>query len=322
MLITGVSPAGIGYTTAAAIASQDPATLILASRTLSKLKTAASDITAKYPNTNIKIITLDLSSLDSVKHAAREVAKTITHLDILINNAGISTFTRASQSAPDGTILDNQLFTNYLGPFLLTHLLLPLLRAAKHPSTTTRIVNLSSHGHRLSPIRFSDLALAKPDIYDVPSAEQPSRTAPPMLTRQGDDGYAGFLGYGQSKTANILHAYELSRRLRREGIVALSVHPGTIATELSRGLDEQGKVDINSTAPNGLWKSQDAGCATTLVAAFDPKLGGLDLGGEVVGYMADCQLADGLAAAHAKDTGVAKWLWEVSERMLRIDMGI
>lgn len=326
VLITGISPAGVGCTTAVAIASQGPDTLILASRTPSKLEAVTATLKQKFSSVNIKTVALDLATVDSIKAAAAKITSLVDHLDVLINNAGISAQLRDPLPTPDGTIVDLQFFTNHLGPFLLTSLLLPKLQAAAGSGDpakgAVRIINLSSHGHRLSPIRFSDYSFSKPMYDGVPEDEQPSRKVTNPMVLNTIDGYPGFMGYGQSKTANILHATELSRRLRGSGVVALSVHPGTIETELSRGLDDEGRNFINKTAPAGIWKTQDEGAATTLVAAFDPKLGELVTRDEAgIGYLADCQLAEKLAAPHATNVASAKRLWEETERMLGISSG-
>ena len=279
-----------------------------------------ADIEKQYPSVTVKVVLLDLASVDSIKKASEEVGSLVDHLDVLINNAGVSMTERSPIKAPDGTTLDSSFFINHLGVFLFTTLLLPVLQAsaARSPTGATRIVNVSSHGHRLSPVRFSDYAFEK-GVYDVPDSEAPRKGIPDHLSKT-KNGYPGFFGYAQSKTANILHAAELSRRLGRNriNIVAFSVHPGTIETELSRGLDEEGRATISKTAPHGQWKTQDQGSATTLVAAFDPKLGEVDFENGAIGYMSDCQLADDQAAPHASNAGFAKRLWEESEKMLQI----
>ncbi|OAA57108.1 NAD(P)-binding domain protein [Niveomyces insectorum RCEF 264] len=329
VVVTGVGPASIGYTTVLAIASQSPAKLILASRTKKKLDAVAADIAKVYPGVDVRTVTLDLAAVASVKAAAATIAGLVDHIDVLINNAGISTPERHPLTAPDGRTLDSQFFTNHIGVFLFTALLLPQLRAAAVSARSngtkkgaTRVVNLTSQGHRLSPVRFSDYAFEK-DIYEVPESEKPASSIPPFFAKTVD-GYPGFLAYGQSKSANILHASELSRRFSAHGddIVALSVHPGTIETELSRSLDKEGLDTINKTAPKGVWKTQDQGSATTLVAAFDPALGAVGVGSATVGYLSDCQLHDDMVAPHAARTDAAKRLWEESERFLQFSVGL
>lgn len=364
MVLTGVSPTSIGATTAQAIAAHAPEALILASRTPSKLDAVASALATAHPTVPIHTVRLDLSSLDAVRAAAAQIAGLVDRVDVLINNAGINCMTRDPVRTPGDTEVDITFFTNHLGPFLFTHLLLPQLRASaaaaaaaasssaqgKKEKGATRIVNLSSHGHHLSPVRFYDYQLAH-YVYDgVPESQKPPRDLPAAFLRTGaEDGYPGFIGYGQSKTANILHALELNKRLRRQeqkqgdrsgenDILALSVHPGSIQTDLSRALDEDGLKTIEGTvAAGGGWKTLDQGAATTVVAAFDPKLGELAIGGgggggdnddndgkqeEVFGYMADCQLADGVLADWAKDPYNAQMLWHESERMLGVQTGL
>ena len=321
VVITGVSPSSIGSSTVLGIASQSPATLILASRTASKLDAVAGEVSQRYPRVRVEKVILDLLSINAVKLAASEINASVEHIDILINNAGVSLSHRDPVTTPDGSIVDLQFFTNHLGPFLLTELLLPkvLAAAARSAPGVTRIVNLSSHGHRLSPVRFSDYQFARGIFDGVAEEERPSSKVSEGFLRT-QDGYPGFLGYAQSKTANILHSLEMSRLLqtKQTGVIALSVHPGSIQTELSRSLDDVGKRMIDGTAPGGAWKTLDQGAATTLVAAFDPKLADIDVGRGVCGYMSDCQLADHLAASWAKDPIAAARLWEESERMLGI----
>lgn len=327
VVITGVSPASIGATTALAVASQAPQALILASRTASKIDAVAADITEKHPNVVVHKVPLDLSSLDSVKAAAAQIDGLVDHVDVLINNAGINSMTRSPVQTPGDTTVDLTFMTNHLGPFLFTHLLTPKLRAASVSPAgagagakgATRVVNLSSHGHRLSPVRFYDYQLSH-YVYDgVPESQKPPRGLPEaFLMTNHEDGYPHFIGYGQSKTANVLHATELARRFRKKGddVLALSVHPGSIRTELSRGMGDSALQAILGTAPADQWKTLDQGAATTIVAAFDPKLGELDVGGNVFGYLSDCQLADDWLAEYAKDPYNAQMLYHESERML------
>ncbi|KAJ4391075.1 hypothetical protein N0V93_004689 [Gnomoniopsis smithogilvyi] len=323
VVVTGISPNSIGASTALAIASQDPGTLILASRTAARLDEVAAEVEQKYPSVKIQKVSLDLASLDSVKAAASHIDSLVDHIDVLINNAGISHMHREEVKTPGDTVVDLTFFTNHLGPFLFTHLLIPKLRAAASASNAARIINVSSHGHRLSPVRFNDYQISH-YVYDgVPDSQKPPPGLPEGVLRL-IDGYPGFIGYGQSKTANILYATELARRFKKRGdhITTFSVHPGTIETTLSRDLDDEGRRVIEDSAPDRAWKTLDEGAATTIVAAFDPKLAELDVGGDVIGYMSDCQLADELVAEHAKDPYNAEMLFHESERMLVMRTGL
>lgn len=327
MIVTGVSPNSLGASTALAVASQQPAAVILASRTPSKVDAVADDLKEKYPSVVVHKVPLDLTSLDSINAAAAEIDSLVDRVDVLINNAGMCKFSRDPIRTPGDTVVDSQFFTNYLGPFWFTYLLVPKLRAAaksKDVGNGSRIVNVSSHGHRLSPVRFHDYQIYHYTYDGVPESQKPPRGLPDYWLRTGDDSYPGFIGYGQSKTANILHATELTRRFKKNGdnILALSLHPGTIQTGLSRSMDEKLREAVDTTAPKSAWKNLDQGSATTIVAAFDPKLAELDIGGEVYGYLSECQLADEILSDHAKDVENAQMLFHESERMLGKKTGL
>ncbi|KAF3769806.1 NAD(P)-binding protein [Cryphonectria parasitica EP155] len=328
VIITGISPNSLGESMALAVASQQPSALILASRTASKVDAVAADIEQKHPSVTVHKVPLDLTSLDSIRAAAATIDYLVDRVDVLINNAGLCTFSRDAIQTPGDTFVDMQFFVNHLGPFLLTSLLLPKLRAAARSrgagQGSSRIVNVTSHGHRLSPVRFHDYQIYH-YVYDgVPESQKPPRDLPERWLKLGKDSYPGFIGYGQSKTANVLYATELSRRLKKNGdnILALSVHPGSVDTGLSRDMDAEAFGVIQSTLPEKEWQTLDQGAATTIVAAFDPKLDELDVGGEVFGYMADCQLADHFIADHAKDAENAQMLYHESERMLGMRTGL
>ncbi len=222
VLVTGVSPKGIGSTTVLNLAAHNPGLLILASRTKSRLQEVAAEITAKHPATRVEIVVLDLGSQKSIRQAAADVTALTDTLDLLINNAGIVVTSR--QATPEG--IEQQFGTNHIGPFLFTNLLLPLLRnAAKtSPPGATRVVSLSSAGHRLSPIRFSDYNFeGKP----VPPEEDHFKPLPGAFGKCTPDGYNGIVTYAQSKTANILFTLYLQTHLAELGISAYTLHPGS-----------------------------------------------------------------------------------------------
>lgn len=275
-----------------------------------------SQIQKHHPDVRTAAITLDLSSQCSIRTAAKEITALTPSLDILINNAGVMHPTR--HFTADGV---EMLFgTNHIGPFLLTNLLMPLLRqaAAKSQNGSVRIVNLTSQGHRISPIRFSDYNFDKQPAQ-LPESERPAPNLPPsFLDFNEGTGYTGFLAYGQSKTANILFTRSLNSKFssKEVGIQSFAVHPGSIVTDLSRHLDEELTKVIEKTG--GYWKTQDEGTSTTLVAAFDPGLdaGWVDgLGAKEGGcYLGDCQVIP--AAAHAEDDAAAERLWGLSEDLV------
>jgi NAD(P)-dependent dehydrogenase (short-subunit alcohol dehydrogenase family) len=222
VLITGVSPKGIGSATVLNLASQNPGLLILASRTRSRVQEVADQVAEKYPDTRVEIVILDLGSQKSIRQAAADVAALTDKLDILINNAGIVVTSR--QATPEG--IEQQFGTNHIGPFLFTNLLLPLLRKAaeSNPPGATRVVSLSSAGHRLSPIRFSDYNF---EGKEVPPEEDHFKSLPGAFGKCAPDGYNGIVTYAQSKTANILFTVYLQKHLPKLGIAPYVLHPGS-----------------------------------------------------------------------------------------------
>lgn len=160
---------------------------------------------------------LDLSSQAATRKAAEEIAGLLGHVDILINNAGVVSSER--RETTDG--LELLFGTNHVGHFLFTSLLTPLLLAAK----SARIVNVTSLGYRLSPVRFHDYNF---EGHPVPPEEEPPSSVPSYMrpAPTGGRSYHGFCAYGQSKTANILHAVALNDRLGGKSVRAYAVHPG------------------------------------------------------------------------------------------------
>lgn len=220
-MITGVGPGGIGGATALAFASQQPNLLILASRTKEKLEAVAKDIASSYPGVRVEIVKLDLSSQQQIREAADAVKQLTDTLDILVNNAGLTIYERTL--TPDG--LELQFGTNHIGPFLFTNLVLPLLLKAAEKATPgqTRIVSLTSAGHRLSPLRFSDYNMeGKP----VPPEEDHVKPLVGAFARE-NNGYNGIVAYAQSKTGNILFTKYLQDHLCGRGVASYVLHPGS-----------------------------------------------------------------------------------------------
>lgn len=164
-------------------------------------------------------------SQKSVRQSAVEIGIITPSIDIIINNAGYMTPRR--QLTGEG--IEAQFGINHIGHFLLTNLLMPqLLASAKSNAPgVTRVINLTSLGHRLSPVRFHDYNF---EGKDVPPEEQ-HQSLPPKFIKGQDGVYNGYIAYGQAKTANILYSVELNRLLRVRGIVSYAVHPGCRFTE-------------------------------------------------------------------------------------------
>jgi len=292
ILVTGVS-AGLGVETARALAAHG-AQVVGAARDLAKAEAATAEVRTQAANGGgLEIVKLDLASLASVRAAADGLVAAGKPFDVVIANAGV-------MATPFGKTADGfetQFGTNHLGHFVFVNRIASLMKPG------SRLVNLSSSGHR-----FSDVDLDDPNFDHTP--------------------YVEFTAYGRSKTANILFAVEFDRRHKARGVRAAAVHPGGIQTELGRYMTPatmQALVDsINASAAAGgpafEWKTIPQGAATSCwAAAVAPaeKVGGF--------YCEDCHVAElteagpdirGGVRAYALDAERAKALWAKSEEMV------
>lgn len=286
-VVTGAS-GGLGAETARALASKGCA-VTLAARDVAKAATVAGSIRDAHPDATVDVGALELTEPASVHAFVRQWRANHDALQMLVLNAGVmaSPLTRTAEG------FELHFAANHLGHFQLTTGLLDQLRAG----APARVVSVSSGGHVLSPVVFDDIH---------------------YVTRE----YDPWSAYGQSKTANVLFAVELDRRHKDEGIRAFAVHPGMIATDLSRHLTRESIEQIVARAEgNGEpYKAVDAGAATTVWAATAPELDG---GGGV--YLADCGIAPPIEegspgyAAHAVDPVAARQLWDVSIKSVSED---
>jgi NAD(P)-dependent dehydrogenase (short-subunit alcohol dehydrogenase family) len=292
ILVTGVS-AGLGVETARTLASHG-AQVVGAARDLKKAKAATEQVrTQAAHGGGLELVELDLASLASVRACAESLISKGEPFDLVIANAGVMACPKGLTS--DG--FETQFGTNHLGHFVLVNRLVSLLKPG------SRLVNLSSAGHR-----FSDVDLNDPNFEHTP--------------------YTEFGAYGRSKTANILFAVEFDRRHKGNGVRATAVHPGGIQTELGRHLSPEAikqLIDgINASnlavgAPAFSWKTIPQGAATSvwsgIVASAD------EVGGH---YCEDCHVAElaegddirGGVRAYALDPDHAKALWAKSEEMV------
>ncbi len=289
VIVTGAS-GGLGEETARALAAHG-AQVTLTARDLARGQAAAARIEASTGRRDVEVRELELADSESIRAFAAAWLADHDGLDVLINNAGI-------MACPLGRTAmgyELQFATNHLGHFRLTGHLLPALRQGTRP----RIVNLSSAAHKLSAVDFDD----------------------PHFERREYDKWAA---YGQSKTANVLHAVGLERRLAGEGIHAYALHPGGIMTDLGRHLAESDVVELMRRAKvdpgEGLkMKTIPAGAATTVWAATAQELEGR--GGI---YLEDCQIAPRCGGLledpgymdYAVDPDSAERLWMLSEKLI------
>jgi len=194
-LVTGAT-AGIGRATALELARRG-ARVILAARNPSRADEVRRAIVTATGNERVEIARVDLARLDSIRELARELTDRLSHLDVLVNDAGV--WSNRRRLSPDG--IELTWATNVLGYFLTTELLMPLLRASGH----ARIVNVAS--------RYAGGL----DLDDVQFLRRP---------------WDGREAYRQSKQANRMWTWALARRLEGSGVTANALHPGFVSTEL------------------------------------------------------------------------------------------
>jgi NAD(P)-dependent dehydrogenase (short-subunit alcohol dehydrogenase family) len=275
--------AGLGVETARAAAAHG-AKVIGTARDVAKAKKAL----APFADLGIGVLECDLASLASVRACADGLLARDEAIDVIIANAGVMNCPFAL--TVDG--FETQFATNHLGHFLLINRLAPLIREGG------RIVMVSSRGHHATDVDLDD----------------------PNWTRGG---YEPFIAYGRSKTANILFAIELDRRLKSRGIRATALQPGGIRTELLRHTSLEMLQQIAAAAAEQSAdgkpppvKTVEQGAATSIWAGF---IGSADeVGGR---YCEDCHVADVQPSgegvrSYAVDPATAAKLWTMSETMV------
>ncbi|MGB5113260.1 MAG: SDR family NAD(P)-dependent oxidoreductase [Mycobacterium sp.] len=282
-IVTG-SNTGLGYETARVLADRG-AQVVIAVRDTAKGAGAASKIRAAVPDADLKVVALDLGSLQSVRTAAEQLKADYPRIDLLINNAGV--MYPPKQTTADGFEL--QFGTNHLGHFALTGLLLENIL----PVENSRVVALASIAHRnQAAIHFDDLQWEH--------------------TR-----YNRVAAYGQSKLANLMFSYQLNRRLAGKNTLSVAAHPGVSNTELTRHIPGANLPGFNTLA--GLvTNSPLVGALATLRAATDPAVRGGQYYGPAfpiaaMGIVGHPQLVTSSAQSH--DTRIQRRLWTVSEEL-------
>jgi NAD(P)-dependent dehydrogenase (short-subunit alcohol dehydrogenase family) len=274
-VITGAN-SGLGLAAARALAAHG-ATVVLACRDTGRAGEAAARIQAEVAGAAVRTLPLDLASLDSVRAAAAQLRTGYPPIDLLINNAGV-------MMPPLGHTADGfelQFGVNHLGHFALTGLILGRLLAAPG----SRVITVSSNGHRAGRIDFAD-----------PNFEHHR--------------YLRMRAYGQSKLANLMFTYELQRRLTAAGAatIAVAAHPGSAATSLERHLPGWMQAGSRVVPHQGA----AAGALPLLRAATDPAVRGGEYYGpggwaEFTGYPVRVR-----SSARSHDTAAQRRLWELS----------
>jgi NAD(P)-dependent dehydrogenase (short-subunit alcohol dehydrogenase family) len=284
ILITGAN-SGIGFEAARALA-QRGATVVMGCRNRSKAEEAVSHIEATEPSGSVEILEMDLSDLDSVAAAADAFRATNDRLDVLVNNAGV--MATPNQRTAQG--FEMQFGVNHLGHFALTGRLLDMLLATEK----SRIVSISSQGHRGGKLNFDDL--------------------------NSESKYSAWPAYFQSKLANLVFTNELQRRLAAADadVMAVAAHPGASSTNL--GHENAGGVlstmmDKMQPVMRKMAQSPAMGALPTLRAATDPDVVGGDYFGpdgflEMKGHPEKVGMS-----GRALDGDSARRLWELSTNM-------
>lgn len=281
-IVTGAS-SGIGTETSRVLAMRG-VHVIMAVRNVAAGKNVKEAIVKEIPSAKVDAMELDLSSMASVRKFASDFKTQGLPLNLLINNAGIM----ATPFMLSKDKIELQFATNHIGHFLLSNLLLDTMKkTAQESKREGRIVNVASEAHRF--------AYSEGIRFDKINAE--SR-------------YNSLGAYGQSKLANILHANELAKHLKEEGvnITANSLHPGSITTNLFR---HSNLINgFTSTIGKLVLKNVQQGAATQCYVALSPQVRGIS--GE---YFMDSNV--GKTNAQGKSVELAKKLWDFSMDLIK-----
>ena len=270
VLVTGAN-SGMGKATVAALADMG-AKVVMLCRSQERGKQALDEIMQKTGR-DVSLMLCDLGSMDSIRDFAVRFRSEYGRLDVLINNAGVITLDR--RETKDG--LELQFGVNHIGHFMLTLLLLNLLKK----SDDGRIVVVGSGAHKVGRIHFEDVNLKK---YNVVRS------------------------YAQSKLANLLFTRELGRRLKEKEIpiVVNCAHPGAVATQM--GVDRNtnfGKTMVGMLKP--FFLTPEAGAKTAVFLASKHA-------GSVSGqYFYKCAVAK--SSKRSWNMEAAKKLFDMSEKI-------
>ncbi|KAL1116081.1 hypothetical protein AAG570_005576 [Ranatra chinensis] len=239
IVVTGANT-GIGKETAKELAKRKAKVYMLC-RDMTRCEKAREEIVLESRNKYVYCRECDLASQKSIREFVKKFKEEEKRLDILINNAGVMNC--PEWKTKEG--IEMQLGVNHMGHFLLTNLLLDLLKN----TAPSRIINVSSIAHRWGQINMEDLNSEKKYV---------PRTA-----------------YSQSKLANILFTNELAKRLKGTGVTVNSLHPGLVDTEMGRHMSFTNSYLSKIILGPIVWafiRTPVQGAQTTLYAALDPSL--------------------------------------------------
>lgn len=260
-IVTGAN-AGIGKETALGLAKLG-ATLVMVCRDRDRGEAAQLEIKQKSGNDRVELMSCDFSSQNSIRQFARDFNERHARLDVLVNNAGV--VLRERSMTEDG--IESTFAINHLGYFLLTNLLLDLLKKG----APSRIVNVASTAHKYGKL----------DVIAWPTGRD----------------YSAFGAYANSKLANVLFTYELARRLEGMGVTANCLHPGGVGTNLYRGLPKflQALIKLVTIGP-------ERGARTSIYLASSPEVEGV-----TEKYFARRRQQKSSEASHNEEAGRRLW---------------
>ena len=272
-VVTGAN-SGIGRATALGLARLG-ARVLMVCRDRAKGEAAQSEIAQETGNADVELLIADLSSQAAIRELSQEIHQRVDHLHVLVNNAG--TYLTKRSTTVDG--LESTFAINHLGYFLLTDLLLDLLKAG----APSRIINVSSGAHAGAHLDFDDL--------------------------QSERSYNGWRAYAQSKLANVLFTNALARRLEGTGVTVNAVHPGVVATNFGRS---GGFMRFGMRVAGRFMLSPEEGADTPLWLASSSEVDGIS--GK---YFVKRKAVR--SSPESRDPAFQERLWQVSEELIRID---
>lgn len=273
-LVTG-GTSGIGKATAVALAAMG-AEVVVTGRNPERGEKAVEEI-RRDSGGKVSLMLADLAVQAEVRRLAEEFQERYDRLDVLVNNAGLIQSKRTE--TPDG--IETTLAINHLAPFLLTNLLLDLLKK----SAPSRVVTVSSGAESMGKIDFDDL--------------------------QSEKRYRGFQVYGMTKLMNIMFTFELAERLRGTGVTANCMHPGAVNTGF--GAKDSGLFSLMFRAFKPFMRSPEQGADTLIYLASSP-----DAEGMTGKYLSDRKVQT--ASKEAYDEDLRRRLWEVSEQLTGLEV--
>ncbi|KAJ5383015.1 hypothetical protein N7517_000926 [Penicillium concentricum] len=293
ILVTGVS-SGIGVDTVRVLASTG-ATIFGTARNLPKAKEALAEV---LDTGRLKLLFMDQTDLSSIRACAEEFLKESSKLNILINNAAV-------MNTPEGLTKDGfelQFGTNHLSHFLLFYLLKDTLveTARSTPTFHSRVINVSSSGHRYSPINLDNVNF--------------------------EGNYNGWLAYGASKTANIYMATQIERLYGSQGLHSYSLHPGAfMSPNLQKHSQDEMRAVMQDKRALAYLSSLEQACATTIYGSVSSELegkGGLYLEGASIAALPTPSDGDALEYGYgswAFDETKETELWKLSKSWVGVE---